>query len=191
MRNLSYNFNITTQRDGYVRRKTSILSYSRKDYFDDLSYEEFPVVYVDFDQAEAYCSWAGRRLPSDAEWEKAARGIDGRVFPWGIILTGPEANYCDLTCSVPSERNLDDKLFDGYSGLAAVGSFSNYSSPYGALDMAGNAGEMVTDNLVRGGTWAAAPRAMYTFHKSIADGTFTHRVPGDTVGFRCTMDATP
>lgn len=103
----------------------------------------YPVVQVSKADAEAYCAWAGRTLPSEAQWEKAARGTDGRVYPWGDELdSGNRANFADKNLYFvppiygldPGDRTIDD----GYQFAAPVGSYLDGASPYGALDMAGN-----------------------------------------------------
>ena len=104
---------------------------------------DHPVVHVSWNDAEAYCGWAGVRLPSEAEWEKAARGIDGRTYPWGNqSLAGNLLNFADINLNVDwADRNVDD----GYQFTAPVGSYPAGASPYGALDMAGNVWEWVED----------------------------------------------
>ena len=103
-------------------------SFTRDDYYNALDFERYPVINVSWYDAMAYCEWAGRRLPTEAEWEKAARGVDANIYPWGADISCEQANYIDCI-----------------GDTSPVGSFPSAASPYGALDMAGNVWEWIAD----------------------------------------------
>jgi formylglycine-generating enzyme required for sulfatase activity len=109
-------------------------SSDRSRYYGEAAFENYPVIKVDWDQAKTYCEWRGARLPTEAEWEKAARGTDGRVYPWG--------NYAP-TCLL---ANFDPSGGTECVGdTSAVGSYPEGISPYGIYDLAGNVWEWVAD----------------------------------------------
>jgi alkaline phosphatase len=109
-----------------------------------------PINCIDWFQADAYCRWQGGRLPSEAQWEKAARGIDGRKYPWGDLAfpqAGPVANIGDAEAKRHDpELEVAEGYEDGFHLTAPVGSFPAGASPYGVLDMIGNVWEWTADH---------------------------------------------
>jgi formylglycine-generating enzyme required for sulfatase activity len=166
--------------------------------------EELPATFVHKHEAQAYCRWAGRRLPTDAEWEKAARGTDGRVYPWGNPFDAARANV-----EQPAPRRgtnalcLPDSIHPS-QGKVRGGSFPSGASPYGCEDMAGNVWEWVEDEWKDSGGWLgvggcqrrgilrggaatySAHQARVSYHGFEGLETTCH-----DVGFRSALDARP
>ena len=180
-------------------------SFTRESYFGDPAYANYPVIWVTWQQALEYATWAGARLATEAEWEYAARGPESRVFPWGDEFDGTRLNYCASECAAGPK---DAAVSDGFPDTASVGSFPFGDSWCGAHDLAGNVREWVRDWYgPYAGAWQSNPPGPESGDAHIAKGGSWLDRPDDVrcanrganaleyceykVGFRCVMDGPP
>jgi formylglycine-generating enzyme required for sulfatase activity len=162
-------------------------SSTRAGYYNKPEFNSYPIVFVDWNMARNYCEWRGARLPTEAEWEKAARGPEGSLYPWGEEISCEEANFSGCQ-----------------KDTAAVSSFANAVSAYGVYNMAGNVYEWVSslykpypydlfdgredleapgERVLRGGSWLSTDREneVRSAHREKADPATAK----ENIGFRC------
>jgi formylglycine-generating enzyme required for sulfatase activity len=178
-------------------------------YYGDPGFDDYPVIFVNWYDARDFCAWRGVRLPSEAEWERAA-GFDPVQavkfrYTWGDEFDGTLLNFCDARCS-RSDRDIS--VDDGHADTAPVGSYSGGRSPSGLFDMLGNIMEWVADwydsryyaqstdvnpqgplqgdfKVIRGGSWLSGQDDVRVTARSSLDPTVSRA----NLGFRCAVTA--
>jgi formylglycine-generating enzyme required for sulfatase activity len=179
---------------GACQPPQEVFSFIRSDYYTNAQFDNYPVIYVTWQDANQFCSWRGGRLPSEAEWEKAARGnIDQRVYPWGN--TAPS---CALANFNPGEHCKRDPN--------AVGSYPEGASLFGVMDMSGNVSEWVADwflfnyyqsspaenptgpnsgtsRVLRGGSWTNNLNKLQVSNRD----NLEPGIASNNIGFRCVL----
>lgn len=153
--------------------------YNEKSFNKNRECADCPAMGIDWESAKKYCKWAGKRLPTEPEWEAAARGHTNHHWPWGDKWLPKYAN------SLAKE--------DGFEGIAPGGSFPIGASPFGALDMAGNVWEWISPEnsskerkktdfyTAKGGSWRSSPKSTKISFRHKVEPGFKNR----TFGFRC------
>jgi eukaryotic-like serine/threonine-protein kinase len=183
------------EKQGKCTPPHSTTSPTHEDYYTNSFYGNYPVIFVDWNQANAYCKYAGARLLTEAEWEKAARGTNASVYPWGNFA--PALNLANFR--LRGSNNTD---------AVPVGGYSAGKSTYGAFDLIGNVAEWVADwyaadyyasspttdpqgpasgdaRVIRGGGWATTPAFLTAVFR---DKLAPYQI-NDYVGFRCGRSA--
>lgn len=169
--------------------------------FENKERPQHPVVAVTWEQATNYCEAQGLRLPTESEWEKAARGTDAPIFPWGDEFEPARLNFCDARCTLPYADAFDD----GFAQTAPVGRFPGSASVWGVGDMAGNVWEWTADwyapyladdvlnptgaadgdfKVVRGGSFESAMNGVRSTDRFQQDP----EIFDNGIGFRCAAD---
>ncbi|MDP3089168.1 MAG: SUMF1/EgtB/PvdO family nonheme iron enzyme [Nitrospira sp.] len=177
-------FEVTTK--GYAAFMEAT-GHSKPEHWGDVSLDGhgmLPVIEVEYADAEAYCHYYDKRLPAEQEWEKAARGTDGRTYPWGNTepakyLANYGGQFCLIFCNVYAEK------------LKPVNDYVSGRSPYGIYNMAGNAWEWVEGRKLRGGSWLSNTHTpglgLKIWNRTgEVSGTYGKRY---LLGFRCAQDA--
>jgi len=198
--------------DGACVSPASRRDYADNPYYGEPEFDDYPVLYVNWGQAQAYCEWRGSSLPTEAQWEMAARynaEDDALVtYPWGDDAIRENLNYCDSSCLLEDRTLRDQNYDDGYPQMSPVGAFEDDLSPNGLYDMGGNMAEWVADwfsgdyyagspdenpigpeigsaRVVRGGAWSLPLNFAYSTRRA----GFAPETQAASIGFRCAVSA--
>jgi len=196
---------------GVCKEPVNKSSSTQSSYYSNSDFDNFPVIYVDWNMAQTYCEWRGDKLPTEAQWEKAARGTDGRIYPWGENINCSYANYYWSPPNYMLWESSDYCVGD----TTKVGNYEKGKSPYGLYDMIGNVSEWVADwagavyepnstlvnpqgpatgvyRMTRGGSWRDIPFPVsLSMSLSVVEDIRSEFDTRDDVGFRCAHEISP
>jgi formylglycine-generating enzyme required for sulfatase activity len=184
---------------GFCDPPDKFSSYTRTSYYENSQFTNYPVIWVSWEDADDYCTWIGGRLPTEAQWEKAARGDSAQAYPWGDI---------NHSCSLVNAK-IGDTTSNCIGDTTEVGSYPAGISSFGAMDMAGNVWEWVQDwfdenyysnspqnnpngpasgsyPVIRGGSWRNTGRHLLVYRRNFGDVNDPNH-PGYLIGFRCVV----
>jgi formylglycine-generating enzyme required for sulfatase activity len=181
--------------EGICESQVSLDSYTRSSYYGNSQFNDYPVISVHWEMANTYCQWRGAHLPTEAQWEKAARGTDARTYPWGEGIDCNKANY---------QPCIGD--------TTPIGNYESGVSPYGLYDMAGNVMEWVADwysetyyqnspasnplgpnsgsdpnRVLRGGSWISTDNMVRAASRHWPWNAFGGSFANIETGFRCAL----
>jgi formylglycine-generating enzyme required for sulfatase activity len=166
-------------------------SQRREKYYDAPDFVDYPVIHVDWSMAQAYCAWRDARLPTEAEWEKAARGDKALIHPWGAEIDCNFANYnnCVGDTTITSKYVLGGSVYGAFNMAGNVAEWTSsvfMPYPYNPLDGREAAPASSGPRVLRGGSWASSPSRIFTYYRQGLDPTSSR----NDLGFRCARDVT-